>query len=152
MTIPLRSLNVLPEKLIVSDGGLRAVENTAKQINKIPFLFAYRKTSGADQRVRIVSMQRNIISNLPDIALYHLCGSKKLETVQPGSSLVIMPAFGRSQSLSEEWLKALPSYVEGGSYSLSRYAFTILSAAEHQALTSSLLVEDWTSKRENFKY
>jgi hypothetical protein len=144
-------IDVLPEKIIVNQGSIRAVPNTKQQLVRYPLMFAYRKTSGADKRIRILSRMLDIMGD-PTYRLLYATGPKKKTEMVAGSTITVRNGFNRAESIARYWDANMHSFVEGGSYSSDQHHITLLTVDEHKALLASRILEDWTTPVESLIY
>ena len=161
MTIASRTLKILPSQLLVSSGdGIKYEPNYNQSFLKAPLVFAYRKTTGTDKRVRALTAGQDIMG-YPSINMYCLLTDPK-KTIVPvtsGSDIDARVNWDRSSSLHDWWVKEFEAgnttFNEGQTYTLNRYSFDILSTAELDALSKSTLrlnLDGLSTDEKGFKY
>ena len=149
MTIAPRRLKVIPYKLPMYLSMEPYRENHAQEVIELPLYFAYRKTTGTDKRVRIWANEYgwNTLYYIPSLP------KGKVEPVEVDSVLHLQRAGSNtSQSLEEYWEANYKSFVEGQTYTLSRYSFDILTTEELDAIASSTFHYSDLPQSDSFKY
>ena len=139
MTIPFRDVNMIPE--LVWDPNLHEhVPNVNKtDIRIMPLSFAYRRTVGADRRVRLVIP--DLITN--SMLLYHFNTEPvdKIIHVTPNTTYDLNRNWFVSSTLvkwwTEEYANGNKNLDEGKMYSMARKKFNILTTGELDLLTSA---------------
>ena len=155
MTIARRSYKVIPDKLpLEPDYTILSQPNYNQEVFDVNFMFAYRRTLGADRRVRILPVRG--LAGL-DNAFYIPTTGKKHETVKPGSELNLnlspsTMSYSLREHLTQEFMTGNQVFNEGQSYTFNSYAFDILSTEEMDAIASSLFFYERNHKVDSFKY
>jgi hypothetical protein len=163
MAISPRTLKCIPEHNIIypppvpygtsgsSGPGMSVTPNTLQQVKDFPVLFAYRRTSKGDKRIRLVHTGPNVYQRRT--TLFYIEGTKKFTPVVPNSNINIRTMLETPRFLEDYWLDNLHTFSEGKTYAYNKFSIDILSLEEHEALMSSTLFEplgmsdtDWQIK------
>ena len=156
MPLQLREIEVLPNRILVNNGGLRYEDNLSQKKITLKLVTAYKKASGPDKRIRLVVAERDIMG-YPSMALFYHDAPKSasLNFAVP-TTVPILQNFMRSTTLADRWMEEVVSgkhsLNEGALDSVSRYNYMILPTAELDILAQCEFTQDKYKEAESFKY
>lgn len=156
MSITPRTIKVIPTELPLTQNyvGVDIQPNYTNEVVEVDILFAYRKTTGNDKRVRIVAARNGYF--IADLYYIFTSPKNKIVPVEADSDLKLCLTPSMSFSLTDWWQKEFRTgnhvFNEGQTYSLNRYSFDILSTEELDAIASCTFYYEWDFNMTRFKY
>ena len=139
-----RTIVTEPETVnVLNNGWPYAVKNTKHVQEKLPMAFAYRKTKGYDQRIRVAIEYNDAIQG-------QRLGVFIIDEANP-TSIITPQAFSRVSSLGWSlnrsfgyWLNDeyfnKQTFSDGQTYTYNKYSMTLLDTKEVDTLSKCLLL------------